>query len=296
MKSGFIAVLGVPNVGKSTLVNRLCGRKVSGTSPKPQTTRRRIMGIRNEPECQAIFIDTPGITQIRSLLDEHMSRTASSSARDADILMPVVDATEPMRLPRMEELGIKSGRPVIMVINKADLVPKPSLLPIMQKYAEDPVNTEIVPVSALHDDGMDVVLDLVRKHLPEGPKWFDDGAAGEPKDLAPLIQEVVQEKLFLTMRQEIPYGCAVLIDTVEKEGNLVRAEGVIMVDRDSQKGMVIGEKGSRIKELGTEARMELEKMLGCKVYLGLRVKVEENWRDREGILVDLGYTSANSEK
>jgi GTP-binding protein Era len=296
MKSGFIAVLGVPNVGKSTLVNRLCGRKVAGTSPKPQTTRRRIMGIRNEPECQAIFIDTPGITQVRSLLDEHMSKTATASAKDADILMPVVDATEPMRLPRMEELGIMSGRPAILVINKADLVAKPSLLPIMQEYAKNPVYTEIVPVSALHDDGMEVVLDLVRKHLPEGPKWFDDGTAGEPTDLAPLIQEVVQEKLFLSMRQEIPYGCAVLMDTVEKTGNLVRAEGVIMVDRDSQKGMVIGEKGSRIKELGTEARLELEKMLGCKVFLGLRVKVEEGWRDREGILVDLGYTSSRIEK
>jgi len=296
--SGFIAILGVPNVGKSTLVNRLTGRKVAGVSPRPQTTRRRIMGVRTEKECQMIFMDTPGYAPPQGLLGDHMNKMVLGAAREADVIMLVVEAVHPETAAGLEPLIRDKKAPVFLVINKIDLVSKPSLLPILEGINSGQKRyDEVIPVSALKDDGIELILDLVRKRLPEGPAWFGDEPTGQRKeDVGPLVQEVVQEKLFSRTRQEVPYGSAVMVESAEDDGKMLRVEAVILVDRDGHKGIVIGEGGRMIKAIGTDARMDLEKMLAKKVFLGIRVKLEEGWRDRESMLAELGYLPPRVEK
>lgn len=297
-RSGFVAVLGVPNVGKSTLVNRLVGRKVSGVSSRPQTTRRRIMGVRTEPSCQMVFMDTPGYAPPQGMLGEHMNRTAVGAAREADVILMVVEAGRTETSEGLEPLVRGKASPIFLVINKIDLVPKPSLLPILEKIGKSSTEyAEIVPVSALQDDGIVLLLDLIRKRLPEGPAWFDgETTANRTDEIGALVQEVVQEKLFSRTHQEIPYNSAVQVETVEEDGGMLRVEGAILVEKDGHKGIVIGEGGRMIKAIGTDARQELEKMLGRKLFLGLRVKVEKGWRDREAVLADLGYISPKIER
>jgi GTPase len=290
-KSGFVAILGVPNVGKSTLVNRLTGRKVAGVSSRPQTTRRRILGVRTEPLLQAVFMDTPGYAPPQGLLGEHMNNMALGAAREADLIMMVVEAMHPETADGLLPLVRDKKAPIVLVINKIDLIPKPTLLPTLERVgASGSGFAEIVPISALQDDGIDILLGLVRKYLPEGPPWFGpEQAEVRKEDIGPLVQEVIQEKLFSHMHQEVPYGSAVLIESTEDDGGMIRVEGVILVDKDGHKGMVIGEGGHMIKTIGSEARHDLETMLSRKVFLGLRVKVDKGWRDKESKLAELGY-------
>jgi len=289
-KSGFVAVLGVPNVGKSTLVNILTGHKVSGVSSKPQTTRRRILGVRTEPGCQIIFVDTPGYCESRNRLGELMGRTVMSAARESDIILYVVDAVKPESEEGLTKLLGRTKVPVLLVVNKIDLVPKPELLPLLERLNGLLTFKELVPISALHADGTSLLLDLIRQQLPEGPTWYDGGSAAPVADPA-LVQEVIQEKLFAQLHQEVPYGCAVLVEQVEREESLLRVEAMIVTERESHKPILIGGGGSRLKTIGTQARLELERLLGVKVFLKLWVKVEEDWRNREAVLADLGYVS-----
>ncbi len=289
-RSGFVAVVGLPNVGKSTLVNALTGRKVAGVSAKPQTTRRRILGVRTELRTQFIFVDTPGLSPGTTKLADWMGKTAAAATREADVILLVLDAEHPTDGGETGKLlkARPEGKPIFLILNKIDNVNKPVLLPLMERFHAAKQYAEIVPISALNGDGVELLPDLIRPHLPEGPAWFTEGEAEAAPDAA-LVQEIVQERLFSKMHQEIPYGCAVMVDTCTMDGEMLRADATILVDRDSHKGMVIGKGGSMIKMVGTEARMELERVLLKKVALKLNVKVEPGWRDREAVLSDLGY-------
>jgi len=290
-RSGFVAVLGLPNVGKSTLVNALTGHKVAGVSSKPQTTRRRILGIRTEPGCQMVFVDTPGLAKAEGTLGEFMGRTAVSSARDADVILYVVDARNPEDDSRLRQVLSDPKAPVLLILNKVDVVPKAELLPVMEQYGKDGRYAEIVPISARAGDGVDLVRRLVRDRLPYGPKWFETVGEGPKVPEPPLVQEIVQEHLFRRVHQEVPYGCGVLVESIREDRGLVRIQAMILVERDSHKGIVIGAKGSMLKTVGTESRLELEALSGYRVFLGLQVKVEPDWRNRISILGDMGYKS-----
>lgn len=289
-RSGFVAVVGLPNVGKSTLVNALTGRKVAGVSAKPQTTRRRILGVRTELTTQFIFVDTPGLSIGKTKLADWMSKTAAAATREADVILLVLDAEHPGDGQETGRLLKErpEGKPIFLLLNKVDKVNKPILLPLMQKFHDTKLYAEIIPISALTGDGVDLLPDLIRPHLPEGPAWFTQDEA-EAAPIAALVQEVVQERLFSKMHQEIPYGCAVMVDTCAMDGEMLRADATILVDRESHKGMVIGKGGAMIKMVGTESRLELERVLLKKVAIKLNVKVEPGWRDREAVLSDLGY-------
>lgn len=281
--------MGLPNAGKSTLVNRLVGRKVAGVSAKPQTTRRAILGVRNEPACQMIFVDTPGLGAAQGRLGGAMAKVASAHGRDADVTLYVVDASAPESAASVTRNAGHREKPTLLILNKIDRVPKPDLLPLMASLGGAAAFVETVPVCASTGDGIPLLLDLVRARLPEGPRWYAEDPAVEGTPDASLVQEVVQEAIFARLRQEVPYGCAVLVERVERDGALLRAEAAVLVERDAHKGIVIGRGGSMLKDIGTAARVELEKLSGGKVFLGLRVKVEEDWRNREAVLRDLGY-------
>lgn len=290
-KSGFVAVVGRPNVGKSTLVNSLIGQKIAIMSDKPQTTRNKILCILNLPDAQLLFIDTPGIHKPRHKLGEYMVRTAETTLREVDVVLFVADATEepgPGEEYILERLAAVST-PVILVINKIDKLPRAQVLPIIERYAAKRDFTAIVPVSALARTNLDSLTGEIKKHLVPGPKYYpDDMVTDQPERL--LIAELIREKVLQLTREEVPHSIAVDIEEVatRQSGDLyVRA--VIYVERDSQKGIVIGAGGAVLKEAGRLARIDVENLLGSKAYLDLWVKVKKDWRNRKGVLKSLGY-------
>ncbi|MDR7867250.1 MAG: GTPase Era [Sporomusaceae bacterium] len=290
-KSGFVAVVGRPNVGKSTLVNSLIGQKIAIMSDKPQTTRNKILCILNLPDAQLLFIDTPGIHKPRHKLGEYMVRTAENTLREVDAVLFVTDATEepgPGEEYILERLAAVST-PVILVINKIDKLPRAQVLPIIERYAAKRDFTAIVPVSALARTNLDGLTGEIKKHLVPGPKYYpDDMVTDQPERL--LIAELIREKVLQLTREEIPHSIAVDIEEVATRDNgdlYVRA--VIYVERDSQKGIVIGAGGAVLKEAGRLARIDVENLLGSKTYLDLWVKVKKDWRNRKGVLKSLGY-------
>ena len=290
-KSGFVAVVGRPNVGKSTLVNSLIGQKIAIMSDKPQTTRNKILCILNLPDAQMLFIDTPGIHKPRHKLGEYMVRTAENTLREVDVVLFVTDATEepgPGEAYILERLASVST-PVILVINKIDKLSRAQVLPIIERYAAKRDFTAIVPVSALVRTNLDSLTGEIKKHLVPGPKYYpDDMVTDQPERL--LIAELIREKVLQLTREEIPHSIAVDIEEVATRDNgdlYVRA--VIYVERDSQKGIVIGAGGAVLKEAGRLARIDVENLLGSKTYLDLWVKVKKDWRNRKGVLKSLGY-------
>ena len=290
-RSGFIAVVGRPNVGKSTLVNSLIGQKIAIMSDKPQTTRNKILCILNLPDAQLLFLDTPGIHKPRHKLGEYMVKTAENTLREVDAVLFVVDATEEPGAGEeyiLERLAAVKT-PVILVINKIDKLPRAQVLPIIQRYAAKRDFTAIVPVSALTKANLDSLVAEIKKHLVPGPKYYpDDMVTDQPERL--LIAELIREKVLQLTREEIPHSIAVDIEEVATRDNgdlYVRA--VIYVERDSQKGIVIGAGGAVLKEAGRQARLDVENLLGSKTYLDLWVKVKKDWRNRKGVLKSLGY-------
>ncbi|HUL29203.1 MAG TPA: GTPase Era [Thermodesulfobacteriota bacterium] len=295
-KSGFISILGMPNVGKSTLFNRLLGDKIAIIAEKPQTTRNRILGIRNMEGGQLIFLDTPGIHQGRSELNQRMVRTAIASARDADILLYLIEAAFPRIEKDQEVIGsLKECRGIpILVINKMDRVKRKNLLPIMDQYQKLYPFKEIFPVSALTGEGIDVLLKELMKSLPESPPYY-------PKDVVTdqterfWVSEIIREKVIRQSYEEIPYSTAVTIEEFKEhpERNLVVIKGIVHVERDSQKKILIGKCGQKLKKIGEAARKEAEALLGMRVFLDLWVNVERNWTQDPGALNRLGYPSAS---
>jgi len=287
-RSGFIAIVGRPNTGKSTLMNCLLGEKVSITSDKPQTTRNRIRGILTLPEAQLVFIDTPGIHKPLHRMNELMVNTALGTYGEVDVILFLVEATErPGAGDRfiIDSLA-KVTTPVFLVINKVDLVPKERVLPLIQEFSGLHPFAEIIPVSALKQD-LGGLVDTIVKRLPAGPKYFpDDQYTDQPERF--IVAEIIREKVFELTKEEIPYSTAVVIEQMLEEPELTRVHATIFVDRDSQKGIVIGKHGALLKEIGTRARLDAEKLLGVKVFLQLWVKVKKGWREDDRMLRNIG--------
>jgi GTP-binding protein Era len=294
-KSGFISILGRPNVGKSTLFNRFLGDKVAIVAERPQTTRHRILGIKNVEGGQLIFLDTPGIHPGGSELNRRMVRTAIASARDADVLLFLIDATDPHAEKDgkvMESFGEGSGLS-FLVINKMDLVKRKNLLPIMDQYQRLHPFKGILPVSAVTGEGVDILLDEILKVLPESPPYYPEDMVTDQTERG-WVSEIIREKVIRECYQEIPYSTAVTIEALEThpEKDLVLIKGTIHIERDSQKRILIGRGGQRLKKIGEAARKEVETFLGAKVFLELWVNVEKNWTRDPRALDRLGYPLA----
>jgi GTP-binding protein Era len=294
-KSGFISILGRPNVGKSTLFNRFLGDKVAIVAEKPQTTRNRILGIKNVEGGQLIFLDTPGIHPGRSELNRRMVRTAIASGRDTEVILLLIEATAP-RFERdremIEPLRGSSGTP-FLVINKIDLVKRKHLLPIMDRYQTLHPFREILPVSAMTGEGIDILLDEILKVLPEFPPYYPEDMVTDQTERF-WVSEIIREKVIRQSYQEIPYSTAVTIEAFKEhsEKNLVVIQGTIHVERESQKKILIGKDGQRMRKIGEAARKEVEALLGIRVFLELWVSVERNWTQDPRALNRLGYPSS----
>jgi GTP-binding protein Era len=291
-KSGFVSLIGRPNAGKSTLLNLLLGEKIAIISSKPQTTRNRILGIKNLPTGQIIFLDTPGVHHSRTQLNHSMVKVALATLQEVDVVCFLIEADRPDNEENdliLEDLK-KVSKPVILVINKIDLVPKGHLLPIMERYSRLRSFEQIIPISALLDDGVDVLVAELLKILPEGPKFFTEDMITDLSERF-LVAEFIREKVIQLTREEIPYATAVEVEEFKEreEKNLIVIKATVQVERESQKGILIGEKGRMLKEIGRLAREEIEAFLGVRVFLELWVKVEKNWRDDPRALRRMGY-------
>ena len=290
-RAGFIAVAGRPNVGKSTLVNALVGRKVSIVTPKPQTTRRRVLGVKTTPTVQFIFVDTPGLhVGEKRALNRAMNRTAVAAAGEADLCLLVVEALE---WREEDELALKRlaglGRPLGLVVNKADKAkPREKLLPYLHEMLARHDFAFMVPVSALKQDNLAELEKLLAERLPESPMLFPAEQVTDQDD-ALRASEFVREQLILALREEVPYSVAVTIDELTLDGQMLRITATVWVEREGQKAIVIGQGGGLLKQVGRDARLQMEREFGRKVFLRLWVKVRENWADDERALATLGF-------
>ena len=294
-KSGFISIIGRPNVGKSTLLNRIVGERIAITTHKPQTTRNKIMGIRNLPEPRAgqlIFLDTPGIHRASTPLNLAMVEAATGTFGSVDLLLLLAEAGEtphPDDRFIIESLG-PTPLPVLLVINKIDLIDKPLLLPLIDAFQGLHPFREIIPLSALKNDGVDRLLDETWKLLAEGPQYFPEEMMTDRTERF-IAAEIVREKITLLTRQEVPYATAVVVDAFKEDEakNMIRIAATIHVAKDSQKGIIIGKKGAMLRQIGTLARLEMEKFFAAKVFLELFVRVARDWTNDPRMLREFGY-------
>ena len=290
-KCGHVALIGLPNVGKSTLLNKLVGEKLAITSPKPQTTRHRLLGIVNKPEAQLLYLDTPGVLEPKGPLNQGLVQAAFSALAAADVVVWLVepripDPRDKVLLPHLQELS----RPLIVAINKIDLISKPKLLPLMEAYHQLFPQGPVVPVSALLGDGLPELEAEIIKLLPKAPPIYEEDLVTEQSERF-LVTELIRERLLHHLGEEMPYAVAVNVEEFDesRRPELVSIRAVIYVERPSQKGIVIGKKGHLLKTVGQEARLEMEDLLGCRVFLELWVKVWKNWRKDPRALRMLGY-------
>lgn len=289
-RSGFAAIVGRPNAGKSTLINRLVGQKIAIVTSKPQTTRNRIQGIVTRAEGQIVFIDTPGLYEADSALGRQMMHEVAAALEDIDALLLMVDASHPQT--HMDELLLSKAKRLrgktILVLNKVDRVAKERLLPLIQEFARAFDFAAIVPISALKGGGLEQLQQAILRLLPEGePHFPEDQVTDQPERF--LAAEVIREKAIQLTYHELPYALAVMVDKYEEKPRLLRIECTLAVERDSQKKILIGHRGEMLKKIGTEARKELEKMLGSKIYLGLFVKVMPDWRENPARVKELDW-------
>ena len=293
MRSGYIALIGPPNVGKSTLLNKLLKEKISITAPRPQTTRNKLLGILNDSEMQIIFVDTPGITRARDEFNKILVEGALATLNEVDIICFLVDALKAYREEAELVLEhLKQVRaPVVLAINKTDLVRnKQDLLPLIDQYRKAMSFHAIVPISALTGEGVDDLLAQLKQLLPEGPRYFpEDHLTDQPERF--LVAELIREKIFHLLREEVPYAVAVTVEKFSElpEERRIDIEATIHVERDSQKGIIIGRRGQMLKEIGKQARGDIESLLGCHVFLGLFVRVQKNWRKDPRARSEFGY-------
>jgi GTP-binding protein Era len=299
-KSGFIGIIGKPNVGKSTLLNRLIGEKIAITTHKPQTTRNRITGIKNLEDAQIIFIDTPGLHEAKSALAASMVRTAREVLSEVDVVLLVLDAVDAAGAQsgiRKDDLAIiESLRevqvPVIAAINKIDVVRKEALLPMIDSLSKLFPFKEIVPVSAIKGYSLDRLEQLLAGYLPEGPKLFPDDMITDVTERF-IAAEIIREKITLLTHEEVPYSAAVVVDSFKEDEakNLIRIQATIQVEKDSQKAIIIGKKGAMLKEIGRQARLEMEKFFASRIYLETFVRARKDWTRTESMLEGLGYST-----
>lgn len=289
-KSGFVNIIGNPNVGKSTLMNALVGERLSIITSKAQTTRHRIMGIVNGDDFQIVYSDTPGILKPNYKLQESMMKFVMGALRDADVILYVTDTVEKSDSASEDIVGKigQSGVPVIVVINKIDLTTQEALETLVDMWHKRLPEAQILPVSALNGFNTGVLFDSILKQLPPGEPYYEKDALTD-KTMRFFTSEIIREKIFLNYQKEIPYSVEIVVDEYKEEPAIDRISATIYVVRDSQKGIIIGHKGAMLKKVGTEARIELESFLGKKVFLQLHVKVDDNWRDSERQLKRFGY-------
>ncbi|MEG0450026.1 MAG: GTPase Era [Lysinibacillus sp.] len=292
-KSGFISIIGRPNVGKSTFLNRVIGQKIAIMSDKPQTTRNKVQGVLTTDDSQMIFIDTPGIHKPKHKLGDFMLKVSKNTLREVDAIMFMVNAEQ--KLGKGDEFILEmlegNTTPVFLIINKIDQVHPEQLMGIIESYKDRYDFAEIVPISALEGNNVDNLLAVLTKYLPEGPQYYPaDQVTDHPERF--IISELIREKVLHLTREEIPHSIAVVIDKIrrdEENEDKVRVAATIIVERDSQKGIVIGKQGSLLKEVGIRARKDIEMLLGSKVYLELWVKVQKDWRNKSTHLRDFGF-------
>lgn len=290
-KSGFVSIIGRPNVGKSTFMNRVIGHKIAIMSDKAQTTRNKIQGVMTREDAQIIFLDTPGIHKPKHKLGDYMMRVAKNTLSEIDAIMFMVNVNED--IGRGDEYIMEMLKnvktPVFLVLNKIDLVHPDALMPKIEKYKTYMDFTEIVPISALEGLNVDHFIDVLKDYLPEGPKYYpDDQISDHPEQF--VVGEIIREKILHLTSEEIPHAIGVNVDKMIKESEeRVRIEATIFVERDSQKGIVIGKGGKKLKEVGKRARRDIEMLLGSKVYLELWVKVQKDWRNKVNFIRQMGY-------
>lgn len=290
-KSGFVSIIGRPNVGKSTFVNRVIGHKIAIMSDKPQTTRNKIQGVMTQEDAQIIFLDTPGIHKPKHKLGDYMMRVARNTLAEIDAIMFMVNINE--EIGRGDEYIMEMLKhvdtPVFLVLNKIDLVHPEDLMPKIEQYQTYMDFTEIVPISALEGHNVDHFIEVLKSYLPEGPKYYpDDQISDHPEQF--VVSELIREKILHLTSEEIPHSIGVNVDRMIKESeSRVRIEATIFVERNSQKGIVIGKGGKKLKEVGKRARLDIEHLLGSKVYLELWVKVQKDWRNKVNFIRQMGY-------
>lgn len=318
-RSGIVALVGRPNVGKSTLMNYMIGDKISITTPVAQTTRNQIRGIQTLPEAQIVYLDTPGVHHARTALNRYMVDVAMRSLEGVDLVLYLTDIGRPDLAVMQPDAPAPSGKqpgykedayilqqlakisvPRFLIVNKLDtLAKKEKMLPFIEQYNKDEMFDEVIPISAMTGEGTEILIEQIRQRLPEGPPLFPPEYATDHAERF-LVAEMIREKVILHTRQELPHSTAVLVEEFdeserdddpepESSGGLVRIHATIVVERNSQKGIVIGKRGSMLKEIGSEARHEIESLLGCRVWLKLWVKVEKNWSHNDRALRRLGY-------
>jgi len=294
-KSGFVTLIGRPNVGKSTLMNYLIGQKIAITSNKPQTTRNRIQTVYTAEEGQIIFIDTPGIHKAKNKLGEYMVSVAERTLKEVDVILWLVEPTTFIGAGEkhiVDQLN-KAKTPVILVINKVDTVKKEEILRFIDAYKDVCDFTDIVPVSALKGDNTEELIQTIFKYLPEGPRYFDEDVITDQPERQ-IVAELVREKALRLLGDEIPHGIAVAIDRMKErpDGKLVDIDATIICERDSHKGIIIGKKGEKLKQIGMQARQEIENLLDMRVNLQLWVKVKKDWRDSDFLIKNYGYNKS----
>ncbi|MDM5221948.1 GTPase Era [Peribacillus sp. NJ11] len=294
-KSGFISIIGRPNVGKSTFLNRVIGQKIAIMSDKPQTTRNKVQGVLTQNDSQMIFIDTPGIHKPKHKLGDFMMKVATNTLKEVDLILFMINATE--GYGRGDEFIIEKLQsvktPVFLVVNKIDAMHPDDLLPIIEKYQQLYPFAAVVPISALEGNNVETLLEQIKEHLPEGPQFYPAGQVTDHPERF-IISELVREKVLHLTREEIPHSVAVVIDSIKKMDNsdTINVMATIVVERDSQKGIVIGKQGKMLKEVGSRARVDIENLLGSKVFLELWVKVQKDWRNKASQLRDYGFNES----
>ncbi|MEW6419369.1 MAG: GTPase Era [Nitrospirota bacterium] len=293
-RSGYVSIIGRPNVGKSTLLNSILGEKIAIVTPKPQTTRNRIIGIKTLPDAQIIFIDTPGIHRPRHKLGVAMVRTVMEALKEVDVILLMVEPYEPMKgdkaiIDLLKKILHLRRTPVFLLINKIDTVRKPEILPLIEHFKELYPFEEIIPISALTQDGIDLLIKRICGYLPPGPAYYPDDLVTDQLERF-MVSEIIREKVMDMTEEEIPYSVAVEVaGWEEREDGLISISSNIYVEREGQKGIIIGKKGTMLKSIGTAARVDIEKLLNTKVFLELWVKVKKDWRNDKQLLHELGY-------
>ncbi|WP_019154551.1 GTPase Era [Robertmurraya massiliosenegalensis] len=291
-KSGFISIIGRPNVGKSTFLNRVIGQKIAIMSDKPQTTRNKVQGVLTTNDSQLIFIDTPGIHKPKHKLGDFMMKVAQNTLKEVDIVLFMVNAEE--GYGRGEEFILEKFKsvktPIFLVINKIDKIHPDQLLKLIESYKEKHPFAEVIPISALEGNNVETLLEQIKKYLPEGPQFYPaDQVTDHPERF--IVSELIREKALHLTREEIPHSLAVVIEKMERrdDKDVVHVMAQVIVERDSQKGIIIGKQGSMLKEIGKRARIDIENLLGSKVFLELWVKVQKDWRNKMTQLRDFGF-------
>lgn len=295
-KAGFVSIIGRPNVGKSTLMNHIIGQKIAITSSKPQTTRNRIQTVYTCDDGQIVFVDTPGIHKAKNKLGDYMVNTAYGSMNGVDVLLWLVEPTTYIGAGEKNILEqIKKAKlPTILVINKIDTVKKAEILPVIDTYSKEYDFEQIIPVSAKKGEGISELVNNIMKYLPYGQPFYDEDTITDQPERQ-IVAEMIREKVLRSMGDEIPHGVAVAIDSMKYEGKMCNIDATIICERDSHKGMIIGKHGSKLKEIGSLARVDIEDMLDCKVFLQLWVKVKKDWRDSDFLLKNFGYNPEDIE-